>query len=103
MIRLYSIFLKKVLNIPLEKIKIGLILYPDLSDEQCKRFWKEIVRLPENNFMKTQYIRSRHPTKRLSWGICMVVVNNLEQKVKMLTWIDLFSRKFTIDGKAGVV
>jgi len=45
------------------------------------------------NFMKTQYIRGYHPTKRLSRGICMVIVSSRRQKIKVLEWIDLFYKK----------
>lgn len=96
MIKLYVYFLKEILSTPEEKIKLGLILYPDLSDKKCKTFWKKITTLKEKNFVKTQYIKGYHPTKRLSNGICMVVVNSRQYKIKILQWIDLFSKQFTI-------
>lgn len=96
MINIYISFFKKILLIPDEKIRLGLILYPDLSDNKCKKFWIKNTSLKENNFMKTQYIKGYHPTKRLSNGICMVVVNSRQQKIKMLQWIDLFAKKFII-------
>lgn len=94
MINLYTSFLKKVMRIPDEKIRLGLILYPDLSDVECKRFWARTTGLSSHNFMKTQFIKGYHPTKRLSRGICMVVVNSTQHKVKMLEWIDLFHKKY---------
>jgi hypothetical protein len=89
-------FLKKVMGARKEKIRIELILYPDLSDAQCKDFWSKTTDLPEKNFMKTQIIQGRHPTKRLSYGICMIIVNSIYEKIKMLTWIDIFSKKYTM-------
>ena len=96
MIKLYVEFIKNILKVPEEKIRLGLIIYPDLSDTECKNFWAKITNLEKTNFMKTQYIRGYHPTKRLSHGICMVVVNSRQQKIKLLEWIDLFYKKSII-------
>ena len=93
MMRLYVLFLKKAMHIATEKIHLELILYPDLPDETCKKFWSQATGLPQSNFWKTQFIKGYHPTKRLSHGICMAIVSSGEQKTKMLTWIDLLSKK----------
>jgi hypothetical protein len=97
MIALYVKFLRIVMDIPDEKIKIGLVLYPDLSDHACRTFWSDTTGLPAKSFMKTQYIEGRHPTKRLTYGICMVVVNSRAAKLKMLTWIDFFAKQYTMN------
>jgi hypothetical protein len=94
MISLYVRFVERILLVPKDKISVGLILYPDLNDKKCKNFWSKITRLPENRFMKSQYIQGRHPTRRLSWGICMIVVSNTRQKIKVMEWIDLFQKQF---------
>ncbi len=92
MIRLYSRFLKNVLDVPVNKIRLALILYPDLNDMRCRRFWTRVTSLRLTNFIKTQYIRGYHPTKRLKNGICVVIVNSRELKEKVLVWIDLLSK-----------
>jgi hypothetical protein len=97
MIAVYVRFLRVVMGIPDNKIRIGLILYPDLSDGECKLFWSGTMRLPIENFMKTQFIQGHHPTKRLAYGVCMVVVNSRAAKLKMLTWIDFFARQYIIN------
>ena len=94
MIALYVQFLKKILCVPKNKIHVGLILYPDLKDRRCRKFWSGITRLPESRFMESQYIQGYHPTRRLSWGICMIVVGNTRQKIKVMEWIDLFQKQF---------
>lgn len=96
MIGIYVKFLRDIMGIPKERIKIGLVLYPDLSDDECKKFWAGATGLSDENFVKTQYIKGRHPTKRLAHGICMVVVNKRAEKLKMLTWIDFFSKEYKI-------
>jgi hypothetical protein len=97
MIRLYVRFLRKIAHVPTEKIRLALILYPDLDDRQCQSFWGKTTELKRENFIKTQYIRGRHPTKRLQYGVCVVIVNSRQLKEKVLMWIDLFSKKPTMD------
>lgn len=96
MINLYVRFLKEVLHIPEEKIRINILLYPDLSEARCKKFWKSSSGLKERNFTKNQRIQGRHRKRRLSYGVCMITVSSKWHKIKVLKWIELFSRKFTI-------
>lgn len=92
MIRLYTKFLIEIIKIPKEKIRVALILYPDLSEKQCLNFWSKINNLPKSQFLKTQFIRGRHPTRRLLNGICMIILNSRHLKEKFLIWIDLLSK-----------
>jgi hypothetical protein len=96
MVNIFTNFLRVIMGVHADKIKLGIILYPDLSDEYCREYWINVSGLSANNFNKTQFIRGRHPTKRLSHGICMIVVNSRYQKIKMLTWIDIFSKQYTM-------
>lgn len=93
MIKIYVRFLKEIMGVEASKIRLGLILYPDLNNRVCQEFWAKASELPIDNFIKTQYINGNHPTKRLANGICMVIANGGNPlKIRMLTWIDLLSR-----------
>ncbi len=92
MVALYVKYLNTTIDIPKTTLRITLILYPDLSEKKCKEFWSAITRLPETQFYKTQFIRGRHPTARLSRGICMVGCSGRRIKEKMMVWIDLLSK-----------
>ncbi|MDO8504652.1 MAG: helix-turn-helix domain-containing protein [Candidatus Liptonbacteria bacterium] len=92
MINVYIKFLIEILKINPDKIKLGLIIYPDNSDQECKNFWSRST-ASRVTFVKTQVINGRHPTKRLSHGICMVSTRNKYIKIKILEWIDLFYKK----------
>lgn len=92
MIKLYVKFLIESLNVPKENIRLGLILYPDLIEDKCINFWSENTNIHKSQFYKTQFIQGRHPTKRLSYGICMVTCGNRQLKEKALLWIDLLSK-----------
>jgi hypothetical protein len=94
MINIFVSFLKNIIKVPDENIKIGLILYPDLSESKCKNFWKNITKIPIQKFYKTQFIKGKHPTKKLSYGICMIIISSRNYKEKVIKWIDLFSQKY---------
>lgn len=92
MIALYTRFLTESLNIPKENLRSTIILYPDLSEEKCIDFWAKTMEIPKSQFYKTQFIKGKHPTKRLSNGICMITCGNRQIKEKVLVWIDLLSK-----------
>ncbi len=89
MIRIFYSFLKDVIAIPPEKIHIWLLLYPDLLDCVQKNFWSKATSVPLSQFKNSIYIQGRHPTKRLSYGVCNIYVSSREFKEKIVTWIDL--------------
>jgi len=93
MIALFVKFLRKIAKVPENKILAWLNLYPDLSEKECKSFWGETSKIPPEQFRKTQFIKGRHSTKRLKYGICSITVHSRGLKEKIFTWIDLFSRK----------
>ncbi len=92
MIAIYIKYLVTKVNIPKTNLRLTLILYPDLSEKKCKRFWSKATSLPETQFYKTQFIKGRHPTARLSNGICMIACSGRIIKEKVMTWIDLLSK-----------
>lgn len=92
-ISLYTKFLNQTLKISIKDLRVALILYKDLNEEQCKNFWSKITSIPLSQFYKTQFIKGHHPTKRLTQGICMIILNKRMMKEKVLTWIDLLSKK----------
>lgn len=100
MIKIFTRFLQKVCQIPKEKIKASMVLYPDLNEEICKKFWSKVSNLPFSQFRKTQVIKGRHPTRKLSFGICTVYVNSRELKEKIFVWLKLYQRELKLN--AGV-
>ncbi len=93
-IYLFSKFLRKTLKVEPEKIHAWLILYPDLSEKKCKKFWSETSSIPLNQFKKTQYIKGRHPTKKSSYGICTILVFSRGLKEKIFVWKNLFHKMY---------
>ena len=95
-IRLFVLFLQMICSVPKEKIKMALILYPDLNEKKCKNFWSKKSGIPENQFIKTQFIKGKHPTKRLTNGIALIYFTSRELKEKIFVWIELFHKQFPL-------
>lgn len=94
MIKIFCLFLKESCLVPKDRIKAELILYPDLNEKYCKNFWSQVSGIPLNQFIKSQFIQGRHPTKRLSHGICIIYVTSRELKEKIFTWLKLYQDDF---------
>ena len=92
MVALFTKFATTAIGIPLSKLRVGLIIYPDIDPIACKKYWSKITNIPQSQFHKTQVIQGRHPTRRLTNGICMLTLGSRRLKEKILVWIDLFSR-----------
>jgi len=93
MIKIFSRFLQKICRVPKEKIKIALILYPDLNEKNCKIFWSKYSGIPIKRSGKTQFIHGKHPTKRLSYGICNICLASRELKEKLFVWLKLYQQE----------
>lgn len=94
MIRVFYKFLRETLDIPSERIFVWLLLYPDLIDTAQKSFWSRATGIPLSQFKGSIYIKGRHPTRRLSYGVCNIFVQSRELKEKILVWLDLAQKSF---------
>lgn len=90
MIKIFNLFLTKVLILSKEKIFAWLLLYPDLVDSVQKNFWSKSTGLSLEQFKKSIYIKGKHPTKRLSYGVCTICVNSRALKERLLKWLELY-------------
>ena len=93
MIQLFNKFLLDICKIPKQRVFVVLTLYPDLFEENCKRFWSNKTRIPLTQFNKSQVIYGRHPTRRLKNGICTIRVSkSVGLKEKIMVWTDLLHK-----------
>ncbi len=88
-ISIFTVFLKHVCRINIEKIRSTMILYKDLDEKDCKKYWNQFLGLPIENFYKTQYIIGRHKKRKLSYGICNISVSDRELKEKIFVWTEM--------------
>lgn len=92
LIKLYIEFLRKACRVPEEKIKASLLIYPDIDEESNRRFWSFATGIPFSRFSKSVRIEGKHKTKRLSYGVCSVLVLSTYFKVKVLEWMKLLPK-----------
>src|SRR3989344_2163884 len=90
MIRIFYLFLTKILNVSPDKISASLLLYPDLIDSVQKNFWSKATGVPLEKFWKSTYIKGRHPSRRLSYGVCTLYINSRALKERLLKWIECY-------------
>jgi hypothetical protein len=93
MIRLYYKFLKTYFSEISDKAKMYLVLYPDLNEEICKKYWSTKVGLPLDRFIKSSFIKGKHPSKRLAHGIGTLTINSRAYKEKIITWVGLIKNE----------
>ncbi len=94
MLRVFNEFLQKICKVEREKIRAGILLYPDLDSEERLKFWSESIRISKERFFKSTVIQGRHKTKKTGSGVCIVSVGDKYLKKKLLTWLDLFIGEF---------
>ncbi len=90
MMKIFVAFINEFCKIDEKRVKAWLLLYPDLDEAICKKYWVTQAGLENIDFNKSIVIQGRHTTKRLGHGVCTVVLSSRYFKEKMLIWIKLF-------------
>ncbi len=90
-LKIFISFSKLYLDIPIERIKCWLLLYPDLDKSTCEEKWQKELGLTPNNFYKSQIIQGRHKTKRLIYGVGNIIIGSKYLKVEVIELIRLLS------------
>lgn len=90
--KIFIRFAEKYLDIKREKVKISLILYPDLNVSDCIDKWSLELNIPRINFYKTQIIKGKEKTKKLQYGIgTSIISSTVVIKKKIRKWLELVS------------
>ena len=91
MISIFRLFLEKICGC--KNIKSWLLLYPDLDENTCKKYWMENCGLKQEQFTKSIVIKGRSKVKKLSYGVCNIGVSSAYLKSKILKWIELIAKE----------
>ncbi len=89
LVKTFYIFLRDCLNVDEDKIHFWLLLYPDLIESVHKKFWSVALGAPQASFKKSIFIKGKHPTKRMAYGVGTVYVSSRALKERMLKWIGM--------------
>ena len=109
LVKIFVKFLKVICGVDNGKIKMSLIVYPDVSIKATKEYWVKFLGLSQKGFTKTTVLRNRnnHSTKKHSeFGTITIYVHN----TKLLGIIKEWAREYAhvaqlvehIHGKDGV-
>jgi hypothetical protein len=61
LIRLWLEFLRKILKIKEEKLRVSLHIYDDLDKNKLIKFWSSLTRVPRNQFYKNKTYHADNP------------------------------------------
>lgn len=98
MIKIMMKFFREICNVPNEKIKARIHLYPGMSQKGATSYWRKITVLHRENFLKTQTQVSRaskgkRQKNTLPHGTLHLSVNSTELTCKVKGWIRGISEK----------
>lgn len=87
--KIFIKFIKTFLHVSLERVRVSVLLYPDLDIEVCKSKWSQELQIPLENFHKPLVIIGRHKTRRLHFGVGSTIVSSSFLKHKLNIWMEL--------------
>lgn len=79
MVAVFVRFLREVLNVSSDKIRLSMRLYPHINEDEARSHWIKATGLSSERFFKTTYLVSGaskgvRPYNRLPWGTLQVEV-----------------------------
>lgn len=90
MLRIVRLFFEKYFSELRQKIRMYLILYPDLDEQMCLRHWSTEVGLPKKLFYKSTYIQGKSEKRTLTYGVGTIIITNRAYKEKIVAWLEEF-------------
>ena len=92
MIKVFIIFLERILKIDKSKIKCQIMIYPSINPSEALKYWQNITKIPIENF-RTQMTVSRasqgkRPWNLLPYGTLQLRVNKRQNFFKIKGLID---------------
>lgn len=94
MLKVFKLFLQELCKVDQEKIRGGLLIYPDLNNEKCLKFWSKEVNIKSDRFFKSTIINGKSKPRTAGNGVCIISVHDKYLKKKILTWLELFKKEF---------
>lgn len=91
-------FYRHSLDIPEDKIRIGLFIYRDHDVQKMVEFWSKELKVSRWQFIKTQVLPSGKSLTRKSvkYGVCSVYFSSTKMNVKIQEWIRLLGDELRV-------
>lgn len=93
MVAAFMLFLKRILEIPIENIMIEMRLFKHMIADDAIDYWMNVTQLPRSQFYKPMYPVSSaskgvRPFNRLPYGTVRVIVSDTNVFYRVLGFID---------------
>lgn len=89
---IHSIFINFLINylgVDKNKIRFWILLYPDLNEIKCMKYWSKKIGLSVGQFYKNQVIQGRSKKTTLHFGVGNTIIGSTLLKKKLSKWIEL--------------
>ncbi len=91
LLRTFIKFLREVCGVNAEKIRLWLIIHPDISSEKAEEYWSYQLNVPLSQFSKTIVIDHRGNgtyKKKSIYGTATVCVHNMKLRQIIQRWLE---------------
>lgn len=87
--RIFIDFITVYLGVDKKKIRFWILLYPDLDEVTCMKFWSKKTGVSVSQFYKNQVIQGRSKKRTLHFGVGNTIIGSTLLKKKLNKWIEL--------------
>lgn len=94
---IHAIFLRfayTFLGVEKEAVRFWILLYPDLAESVCVKYWSKALQLSPTQFHKHQVISGRSKKRTLHYGVGNTIIGSTVLKYKLNRWIELALAEF---------
>ena len=92
MIKLFLHFLRKVIQIPEEKLGVNIRVHPNIDTTTAINFWSKVTKIPKEKFhITTQISRAsqrKRPKNSLPYGTLKLYIHSRQKFQQIKGWID---------------
>jgi hypothetical protein len=98
MIKVIMKFFRKFLQIYDSKIKIQLMTHKNINIDKAVKFWSNLTRIPENQFIKScsavsKASKGKRNPNSLTYGTVHIRINDVKLFFRIIGWIDGLKEK----------
>ncbi|MEW6008681.1 MAG: hypothetical protein AB1629_03515 [Candidatus Omnitrophota bacterium] len=93
LLEIYCNFVRRYFTDVDSVFRAALYIYKDIDESKAKFFWSSRLKIPLNQFIKTQILPSRSllTKTKLTYGTCCVYINSKDYLFTMQVWIESVS------------
>jgi len=98
LIKIYLRFLREIVQIPEEKLKVSIRVHPNINSQLAVNFWSRVTNIPRDRFVDitTQISKAsqgKRPKNSLPYGTLDLGIHGRQNFYKIKGWIDGLMRQ----------